>query len=374
MDQGGPDIAACRRMFRDFGRHSASTAPLYATLAAGIADDPELAAFLLLAPPEQRQPVLLFACVHWLVIHEPDSELGRHYPNLHRHAPNHGGPNLHRGPKAAGDPVAAWRRFCDAHRDQLTELLATRRTQTNEIGRAALLLPPFGLLADDVGPLAHVDVGASAGLNLLTPEFDYSYVPGGTVAKGSAVVLSCGTRGDPPVPARHPEIAAAIGLDASPLDVGDPAQARWLEACVWPDQVERFERLAAAIEIANEVGVEVRQGDAAGDVAAVIADAAASGHPVVTTTWVLNYLSADRRRQFVDALDVAGATRDLSWVYAENPVLCAELPGAPRRSPGGDEPTALVLVRWRHGERTAVHLADAHPHGRWMHWISSTPI
>ena len=50
---------------------------------------------------------------------------------------------------------------------------------------------------------------------------------------------------------------------------------RWLEACVWPDQVERFERLGAAIEIANRVGVDVRRGDAVESVA----DARRRGRP-----------------------------------------------------------------------------------------------
>ena len=145
---------------------------------------------------------------------------------------------------------------------QLAELLSTRRTQTNEIGRSALFVPSLGELAAECGPLAHVDVGASAGLNLLIPHYDFVYDPGGAVMTGSTVRITCSTRGDVPVPSTHPPIAAAIGLDTDPIDVSDPLQARWLEACVWPDQVERFERLGAAIEIANRVGVDVRPGDA----------------------------------------------------------------------------------------------------------------
>ena len=103
------------------------------------------------------------------------------------------------------------------------------------------------------------------------------YEPGGSIETGSAVRLTCGTRGAVPVPARRPTIAAAAGIDRSPIDVTDALQARWLEACVWPDQVERFERLRAAIEIAADVGVEVRQGDAVGDVAGVVAESAGLG-------------------------------------------------------------------------------------------------
>ena len=60
---------------------------------------------------------------------------------------------------------------------------ATRSTQTNEIGRCALLLPAFGLVAAEVGALAHLDVGTSAGLNLLLPRYRYRYEPGGEVGR-----------------------------------------------------------------------------------------------------------------------------------------------------------------------------------------------
>lgn len=348
-------------MFGDFARHSGPTAPLYGELADGIAADAGLAGLLLAAPPVQRQPVLLFACVHWLVLAHPGEPLAAFYPNVAARSAVD---------RPAGPAIDAFRTFCADHADGLRELLATRSTQTNEIGRTALFLPVFGIVEQEVGPLVHVDVGASAGLNLLHPHYDFVFEPGGTVGTESTVRLTCGTRGEPPIPTRRPVVTAAIGLDAAPVDVRDPDQARWLEACVWPDQVERFERLAAAVAIAVDVGVDLRHGDAVAGVGALLAEAAGSGHPVVTTSWVLNYLTSQQRTDFVAALDAAGAERDLSWIYAENPALCPELPSAPIRPDG---PTALVLVRWRNGRRTAAHLADTHPHGRWLHWLA-TPV
>ena len=55
-------------------------------------------------------------------------------------------------------------------------------------------------------------------------------------------------------------------------------------------------------------------------------------------------------------------------VYAESPALCPELPGIPPTT-GPDQPTAVVIVRWRNRRRVASHVANAHPHGAWMHWI-----
>jgi hypothetical protein len=337
-------------LFAEFARTATPRAPLYHRLALGIAADPALAGLLLIAPPMQRQPVLLFACVHDLLLAgRPDVGLARFYPDLVAEPDR-------------GDPMPAFRAFTAAHADELAELLVTRSTQTNEIGRCALLLPAFGIVGDEVGPLAHLDVGASAGLNLLLDRCQYTYDPGGELGEPSSVALTCVTRGDVRLPAAMPMIVERVGLDRSPVDVGDDDAARWLTACVWPDQTDRMERLQAAIAIARSTGVEVRAGDAVTDTAALVVGAAA--HPVVTTTWVLNYLSVAERRAFVEALDACGRRRDLSWVFAESPVLAPDLPTVDATT----STTALVLVRWRRGRRTARHLADCHPHGYWLRW------
>ena len=340
-------------MFDEFARTAASRAPLYARLSAGIAVDPSLAGLLLVAPTTQRQPVLLFACVHDLLLEDPSARLAGYYPNL-TPAPD------------PEDPLPAFAAFCRERSDELNHLLSTRRTQTNEIGRCALLLPAFSVLAAEVGPLAHLDVGTSAGLNLLLDRFHYRYEPGGEVGPPSSVSVTCGVRGDGPTPATMPEVAVAVGIDPTPVDLQDATQARWLEACVWPDQTDRFDRLRAAIRLGREVGVDVRRGDAVADTATVVAQLASAAHPVVTNTWVLNYLTHEQRIDYVDALDEVGAGLDLSWVYAESPLLVGGIPTP--SVPDRVERTVLTVVRWRGGKRTVDHLAECHPHGYWLHW------
>lgn len=341
-------------MFADFATSTATRAPLYTRMSEGLALDPELAGLLLHSPVHQRQPVLFFASVHALLLAADrtggvDGDLAAHYPNL---TP---APEL-------GDPAPALRAFCVAHHDELVELLATRSTQTNEIGRCALLLPVLGLLYEEVGPLAHLDVGTSAGLNLLLDRYHYTYEPGGPVGDPSPVELVCGTRGSVPIPTSIPVIAERMGLDRAPVDIHDPDRRRWLEACVWPDQTDRFERLHAALEMALSADADIRTGDAVTDTAGLAAGMTA--HPVVTNTWVLNYLSGAQRTAYLAALDELGAQRDASWVFAESGALVPELPVAdPTRSA-----TELVLVRWRGGRRHVTHIGVAHPHGYWLHW------
>jgi hypothetical protein len=304
--------------------------------------------------------VLLFACVHELLIEQPDDELARWYPNLTD------------DPRDPADPelAAALREYVGTNLDRLAQLLASRTTQTNEVGRCGSLLPAFGLLAEEVGPLGMLDVGASGGLNLLLDHYEYRYRSADGTMHGvggpSAVRIDVDTTGDVPVPTEMPVIAARAGVDRRPIDVTDQDEANWLEACVWPDQADRFHRLVAAIDIARRYPPEVVAGDAVTSLAAGIDHVGAAGHPVVTNSWVLNYLTSQQRVAYLAELGRIGAERDLSWVYAEAPSLIPELPNSP--DPKGGDRTVLTMVRWRNGEHSIEHLATVHPHGFWMHW------
>jgi hypothetical protein len=139
-----------------------------------------------------------------------------------------------------------------------------------------------------------------------------------------------------------------------------------LEACVWPDQRDRFERLVAAIEMARAEPPDVRRGDAIDDLAAVVREAANVGHPVVMNSWVLNYLTGEERGRYVATLDALGAEIDLSWLIAESPALTPELP-VPSTS-DSEHLTVLSLVTWRDGARAVQRLGTTHPHGFWLHW------
>lgn len=345
-------------------RDSFTRAPLNAALCAVIARDRSLHTLLAHAPVEQQLPVLLLASIHFLVLAEPNHELAAWYPNVTRH---------HRDPT---DPALApvLHDFVNDRAPSMLELLATRRVQTNEIGRCALFLPALGLIAADRTPIGHVDVGTSAGLTTLLARFAYRYVDdqgegvtrAGDVIGSGAPLLECSTRGTGPVPTAIPDIASAQGIDLDPIDISDPDDARWLQACCWPDQTDRFERLAAAIEMAQADPPKIITGDAVDVICDTIQRVPPDQHPVVTCSWALNYLTPAARHAFVEELDTSGAVRDISWVFAESPALTPELPHA--RDLAGEHTTALVLTRWRNGERSVDHLATCHPHGYWLHW------
>ncbi len=101
------------------------------------------------------------------------------------------------------------------------------------------------------------------------------------------------------------------------------------------------------------------------DLASTVEAVSGEGHPVVMTSWVLNYLAESRQREFVEELDRLGAGSDLSWVVAESP---AQTPGLPIPSHPDEHETVLSIVRWRNGTRSVHRVAVCHPHGYWLHW------
>jgi hypothetical protein len=336
-------------------------APLYSALSAGIARDPDLYRLLLHAPEPQRLPVLLFAATHDLLLKDPTHKLAKWYPNL---------TDQHRSPDDK-ELMSTFKGFVAGRSAAIAKLLATRSTQTNEVGRCSILLPALGLLSQEMGRLGHIDIGASGGLNLMLDSYEYHYKsenePASQKIGGpSSVVLQTGTTGAFPVPSAMPEIYSRCGVDRHPIDITDDGEARWLEACVWPDQRDRFHRLREAIAIAKQAPPEVLAGDAVASLQPTIEQVGRAAHPVVTNSWVLNYLTTRERVDYLAELDRIGSTRDLSWIYVEAPALIEGLPTAP--DPKDPHRTVLSLARWRNGERSVEHLATCHPHGFWIQW------
>jgi hypothetical protein len=118
--------------YRGMAEHQLrDVSPSYAAICLGVADDTDVLARLHTLPPPKRQPNLLLGAVRFL-----------------------------------GGSVASWpafRAFVLDHWDELAATMSTRRTQTNEPGRCATLLPVLTTLPQ---PLALFEVGASAGLCL----------------------------------------------------------------------------------------------------------------------------------------------------------------------------------------------------------------
>jgi hypothetical protein len=142
-----------------------------------------------------------------------------------------------------------------SRRAELQALIARRHTQTNEVRRSAGLYPAIALAARKLGePVAVLEAGAAAGLNLLFDRYWFDYGPAGTAGDpASPVRARCQVRGGlrPPIPQPAPQVAARLGIDAHPVDVRDADQVLWLRSLVWPEHRDRIQLLETAIAVAR---------------------------------------------------------------------------------------------------------------------------
>ncbi|HVE95130.1 MAG TPA: DUF2332 family protein, partial [Acidimicrobiales bacterium] len=153
-----------------------------------------------------------------------------------------------------------------------------------------------------------------------------------------------------------------------PVDVEDPDEARWLEACIWPDQPERRERLRAACALATASPVRLVAGNVLDVLPDVLAGLASDILPVVTTTWAIAYLKPSDRFRFLHRLNALAVDRPIAWVAGEGVGLA---PGVPvMRDPKTAE-HSLLSVAVAEGRHFSVEtVARCHPHGRWIEWLS----
>ena len=295
--------------------------PVYERLSSAIAADEQLLGLLGRLPPGKRRPNLLFSVVRFL-----------------------GGP--------VADP-AAFREYTVANWALIEGELRVRTTQTNEVGRCAVLLPVLAALPQ---PLALLEVGASAGLCLYPDRCSYRY--GDQVVGRGEPVLGCAASGVAP-PSRVPEVVWRAGLDLNPLDVTDAADLGWLEALIWPEHAHRRARLRAVAAVAAAEPPLLVRGDLVADLPALAARVPSGATLVVFHSSVLGYVPAQRRAAFVDLV------RDLPghWIANDVPDLLPEhaLP----------EPPTAALHNLLALDATP--LAWTRPHGQAMTWFGPPP-
>lgn len=232
--------------------------------------------------------------------------------------------------------------------------------QTNEAGRSAGLMTGLLHLARRFGPkLELLEIGSSAGLNLLIGR--YSYDLGGVRVGPDPAELTIKPewRGPPP-PVAPVEIVGVRGVDIAPVDLNDDGAAERLAAYVWVDALERQARIDTAIAMVRRYGVALEQGDAADWVEARLAEPQAEGTTrVLMHSVVWQYLPPEGRDRIRGAMGAAGARatdrKRLGWVMME---------------PNRDLHRHEVRVQGWPGKTPMELVALTHAHGAWVEGLA----
>ena len=253
----------------------------------------------------------------------------------------------------AGD--ASWEEIdtaLDDYADFLRRWLREQAVQTNEVQRAWGLLPVF-LSVVDGRPFDLLELGPSAGLNLVWDHYRYLYSTG-VWGDGGPLELLGDDRVPPPEELLHRRVSVTRrrGIDLNPVDVTTEDGARLLEAFVWADQTARLERLRRAIDVLRQDPPELIKGDYVEHLPALLRDREPGAHLVVFQTASTMYLEADGADRLRAALHHAAREEPLTYISTGH---------AP-----DDNGFALEVERYPDGRASRVAVMDFH--GEWLEW------
>ena len=248
----------------------------------------------------------------------------------------------------------------EQRRDWLRRFVREQGIQTNEVRRSWVLLPCFLEIARRTGVETFdlIELGSSAGLNLVWDRFRYRYQNGSWGPEEAELVLSGEERR--PVPARllelRPRVRQRRGIDKAPLDLTRPGDTMLLRSFVWADQVERLERLDHAVSTLRTAPPMLEQGNMVERLPELLAERLPGALTVVFQTAVRGYVAQEDWRRMLAALDEAGHRFPLAFISTSRP------------APDEHSFWGLWLRLWPDGEKRL--LAHAGFHGQWLEWLA----
>jgi len=333
----GPQAEVFRRQAAHF---TLLGSPLYGRLAGQLAEDPRPACAILDDDVSWDLGLRLFGAVHHHVL-------------------------AGLAPRALSGDWDDFAAALDEHAGSLRRFVCEQGVQTNETQRCVVLLPAFLTLARETGlPLDLVELGPSAGLNLVFDRFRYRYAQGDWGDPAARLGFRATERGQVPgtlleTPLR---VASRRGIDLSPLDVADADDVLLLHSFVWPGLAERAARLDAAIDTFLEAAQrpQLVRGDYVDLLPEALDSRREDALTVVFQTASTGYLAQEHYDELQRSLERAAATgRPLAWVSSRR---------REERTTAGEDHWELELRVWPEPARL-VALADYH--GNWVDWLET---
>ncbi|UYX55240.1 DUF2332 domain-containing protein [Bacillus thuringiensis] len=296
-------------LFRNFSVNECKgSSDLYEYLAIKISEDEEVLTLASYAQPGQPIPNLLLGAVHYLLLKGKKHTLKRYYRSLVENADTNFEHAFHQ-----------FKDFCHEYREEIISLLQTKLVQTNEVRRCAYLYPSFCYIFNKVNkPLALIEIGTSAGLQLFWDQYRYSYgmeeVYGNTQ---SNVHLTSEIRGDnmPYLLKQSPPVVERIGLDLHVNDLNADEDYLWLRALIWPEHKERLELFDQAAALVKEKSVRLIEGDGVALLPSIVDQIREDAVICIFHTHVANQIPEGVKHTLEKQIKEIGAKRDVFHLY-----------------------------------------------------------
>ncbi|CDQ37804.1 hypothetical protein GCM10007111_18790 [Virgibacillus kapii] len=330
------------KRYQLFAQEAKDSSPLYEHLAWKISEDMDMLRLSGHAAKGQPEPNLFLGAVHYLLLQGRDHSLQAFYPSLVEN------------PADYQQVFPEFKDFCTTHQSSIIDILESKRVQTNEVRRCAYLYPIFcGIFKQTNKPLSLIEIGTSAGLQLLVEQYSYSYGDGIIYGNPSAAlhITSRVRKGKkPPHLAIRPSIVSRVGVDLHCCDVTKASDYNWLRALIWPENQERVELLASAVEQLKKSPPCLLEGDGVKRIVDLSKQAPADSIVCIFHTHVANQIPLEVKNKLMDNLQQIAKHRDVIHIY------------------NNMSDRNLHIDAYINGEEHMYNLGETDGHGRWFDW------
>lgn len=293
--------------FQHFAKYECeNSSKLYEILSYQIAQDQALIEIASHIPIGQPKPNLLFASVQYLLLNTQDP-LKAYYSSFTEN------------PLPIEEAFLPFKKFVLNNEDSLKALFQTKLVQTNEVRRCAYLYPLFTeIYREHQKPLALIEIGTSAGLQLGVERYNYLYNEELFVMNSeNTLTLSSTNTGEPLPPSicSTPNVKTRIGIDLNPINLKDKNELNWLQALIWPEHSERRNLLLRAAEVVTQLDIQFVRGDAISMLEDICHQVPQDELIVIFHTHVANQIPKDIRLDLMEQLKFLSHQRPLYHCY-----------------------------------------------------------
>ncbi len=324
-------------------RECIGSSRLYEHLSIKISGDEALLEICMNAREGQPVPNLLFGAVHYLLLKGKEHSLKEYYPSLVEY------------PKAYMESYGPFRDFCFTYREEIEFILRSRRVQTNEVRRCAYLYPAFCTVHEIAKkPLALIEIGTSAGLQLLWDHYSYTYGQESTYGNSeSKLTISAEIKGEnvPNLPFIPPPVSIRIGLDLHTVDLNVEDEKLWLKSLIWPEYAERLSMFEKAAAYVKGSSLRLINGDGADLLPDCIQDIPENHAVCIFHTHVANQMPMDVKKHLLETIKDIGKMREVFHIY------------------NNIQDRYLHLDYYLDGILNKNTIAETDGHGRWFKWL-----
>ncbi|WP_082232355.1 DUF2332 domain-containing protein [Halobacillus massiliensis] len=315
---------------------------LYSFLSEKIAEDEEILELAAAANKDQPNPNLLLGSVHYLLLQGNNHPLRKYFPSLTLH------------PLRKEEAFLEFRDFCRLNASEIRKLLKSKLVQTNEVGRCSYLYPCFSYVHEQFNkPLALIEIGTSAGLQLLWDHYRYCYdgiITSGTPNASVTIEAEIKSGTFPVLPVLPPPVSHRFGIDLHVNDLKNEEDLAWLKALIWPEHHERREQFLKAAQIVQQNQLQLIEGNGVDLLPEIIEQIPDDSIVCVFHTHVANQIVNEVKYQLEETLKQIGQSRNIVHLYNNM----------------WDEKLHLDMII--NGETKELVIGETDGHGRWFTW------